>query len=170
MRKKNFKKKTSYFIETGSYIGEGIDLAIKSGFDFIYSIELSTYFFNQCKEKFKTNPDVEIIFGDSSFELPALLNRKKNIPFTYWLDGHYSGDGTARGSKDSPLIEELNTILKRDISGEIIYIDDMRIYKNFDQELNLNSIIEIARKYKPYSRISFEDTDYAKQDIMIIEY
>ena len=170
MRTQLFKKKTSHFIETGSFRGEGIDLAIKSGFDFVYSIELSVKFFNQCKEKFKTNPNVEIIFGDSSFELKALLNKKNNIPFTYWLDGHYSGDDTARGSKDSPLIEELNAIFKRNINGETIYIDDMRIYKNFDQELNLNSIIEIITKYKSHSRISFEDTDFAKQDIMVIEY
>jgi hypothetical protein len=164
-----FKKKTSHFIETGSWQGQGIELAIKSGFDFIYSIELSSKFFHICENKFKNNPNVKIIFGDSTFELPKLLNNK-NTPFTYWLDGHYSGDDTARGSKDSPLIEELNTILSRNVNGEMIYIDDMRIYRNFDQELNLNLIMDMIKKYKPHSQISFEDTEWGKQDIMIIEY
>ena len=39
-RIEKFKNKTSNFIETGSYLGDGIQLAIDSGFDNIYSIEL----------------------------------------------------------------------------------------------------------------------------------
>jgi hypothetical protein len=170
MRTQLFKKRTSHFIETGSWRGQGIELAIKSGFDFIYSIELGLKFFEYCKYKFKNNPNVEIILGDSTFELPKLLNNNKNTSFTYWLDGHYSGDDTARGLKESPLIEELDSILKRNINGETIYIDDMRIYRNFDKELNTNTIQQIIKKYKPESKIFFESTNFDEEDIMVIEY
>ena len=36
-----FKNKTQSFIETGSYMGDGIQLAIDSGFEKVYSIEIS---------------------------------------------------------------------------------------------------------------------------------
>ena len=39
----------NYFIETGSYLGDGIQQAIDAGFKNIISIELSDKYFNICK-------------------------------------------------------------------------------------------------------------------------
>lgn len=170
MRNALFKRKTDYFIETGSYIGIGIDIAIQSGFSKIFSIEIHPDFYNQCKLKFSDKNHVSLILGDSFFELEKLLNQYPNTPFTYWLDGHYSGEGTGCGFKESPLIKELEVIMSRGVDGELIYVDDMRIYRTFDDELNSNSIKETIKKYKPNATLWYEPSQYDPQDILCIEY
>lgn len=50
MRYEKFKRRTDWFIETGSYIGLGIDLALQSGFSKVFSIELTDHYHNACVE------------------------------------------------------------------------------------------------------------------------
>jgi hypothetical protein len=93
-----------------------------------------------------------------------------NEPFTYWLDGHYSGGKTGFGFLEFPIMIELESILKRNINDEIIYIDDMRILENYSKTINKNLIIELVNKYKNNFNISYERSEFYKEDIMIIEY
>lgn len=170
MRNDIFKRKTDQFIETGSYIGLGIELALRSGFDKIYSIELADHYYNLCCEKFKDDIQIELILGDSYYELGKLLNNNSNIPFTYWLDGHYSGGDTGFGVEETPLIRELEFILSRSVEGELIYVDDMRIYRNMNDSVNLEKIKELLKKYKPNCKVWYEPTQFDPQDILCIEY
>jgi hypothetical protein len=170
MRSEKFKRKTDWFIETGTYIGLGVDLALQSGFDKVYSIELITHYFNACVEKFKSNSRVELIQGDSYYKLGELLNRFQNTPFTYWLDGHYSGGDTGFGVEETPLIQELEVILSRNVDGELIYVDDMRLYRNMNNNVNSEKIKELLMKYKPNCKIWYESTQFDSQDILCIEY
>jgi hypothetical protein len=170
-----FKKITNKFIETGSYLGDGIQLAIESGFDEIFSIEVSDKHVKLCQNRFQNYDNVKILKGDSMYELPKLLEEYKNEKFTYWLDGHYSDGDTGKGDKDFPIINELESILKRSVTGEIIYVDDMRILRNLNSEVNLENIISVIKKYKNNFKISYEDStlhsgDLVIDDIMIIEY
>jgi hypothetical protein len=105
------------FIETGSFTGDGIQAAIDAGFQTIISIELSDHFYNMCKNRFRENPNVHIIKGDSFKVLPDII---KNIDsrITFWLDGHFSGDHTAKGNKISPIIEELEQENELNIENE----------------------------------------------------
>ena len=170
MPKKNkFKKINDNFIETGSYLGDGIRLAIESGFENIISIELSENYFNKCKETFKNHQNVNLILGDSYYKLSSIL-KNNNLRYTYWLDGHYSGGDTANGVLEFPIMKELEVILNRNISGEIIYIDDMRILRDYSKEININSIKNIVEKYKTGCNIHFEPSDLDDEDIMVIEY
>ena len=119
------------FIETGSYMGDGIQAAINLGFKEIYSIELSEKYYNICKEKFKNYSYVHLLLGDSGIVLPKLIkNIKKGI--TFWLDGHYSSLDTAC-AKDycSPIQFELMSIKTYYHKDHVILIDDM---KDFTQE------------------------------------
>jgi hypothetical protein len=169
-----FKHNTNYFVETGSYIGDGIQLAIDSDFENIYSIEISDKHYELCRNRFLNNNKVNLIKGDSYEELGKLLENIKE-PFTYWLDGHYSGPGTGLGVLEFPIMTELDTILKRGIDGETIYVDDMRILKNYDDSINLDKILDLVKKYKSDYKIYYEDSilhsgDFLKDDIMVIEY
>ena len=83
----------SYFIETGSYYGGGIEFAIEAGFKNIISIEITQKYYELCKEKFKNNKNVKIVLGDSVKELGNILS-KINKPVTFWLDGHYTEPST----------------------------------------------------------------------------
>jgi hypothetical protein len=170
MRFENFKQKTKAFIETGSYIGLGIDLAIRSGFETIYSIELAEHYYNECKAKFKNDDRVNLILGDSYYKLEELLNDNPNTQFTYWLDGHYSGGDTGFGVKETPLMKELGIILSRPILGELIYIDDMRLYRDFNEEVNFKNIVDIVKEYKPNAIVWFEPSNWDSEDIMVIDY
>jgi len=119
------------FIETGAYMGDGIQAAINLGFKEIHSIELSEKYYNICKEKFKNYSYVHLHLGDSGIILPNLIqNIKKGI--TFWLDGHYSSLDTAC-AKDycSPIVFELMSIKTYYHINHVILIDDM---KDFTQE------------------------------------
>ena len=171
---KKFKKITDKFIETGCYLGDGIQLAIDSGFEEIFTIELVEKYINICKNRF-SNKKINFIQGDSYLELSKLLDSFPEDKFTYWLDGHYSSSDTGRGIKDFPIMEELEAILKRNVNGEIIYVDDMRILKNYSEDINTERIISLVKKYKSNYEISYEDStlhsgEYLHNDIMVIEY
>ncbi len=162
--------KNNHFIETGSLFGDGIKVAIESGFKKITSFEIDKSLYEHCVNRYKDYPDVEIILGDSSIELPKFLNKNTDTPFTYWLDGHYSGGITGCGTKEFPIMEELESILQRNVKKEVIYIDDLRLLRSFSDEINLDKIKNMCLSYKPECKISFESSDYDLEDILIIEY
>lgn len=85
-----------YFVETGSFEGDGIVMAINGQFPNIYSIELSNNYYDLCKHKFANYPHIKLFLGDSA---EVLYETIKNIesPITFWLDGHYHGGSTAMG-------------------------------------------------------------------------
>jgi hypothetical protein len=169
-KEKPFKKINENFIETGCLAGDGIQLALDSGFTKIISIELSTHYANLCKQRFSQNNNVEIVIGDSYFELENILKKYPTESFTFWLDGHFSGGDTAFGEQEFPILKELETVLKRDKQNEIVYTDDMRLLRNYDKNINLEKINEIITKYKPQAHIEFESDSYDEKDILIIQY
>lgn len=170
MKFTKFIKKTEEFIETGTNIGNGVDLALSSGFSKIHSIELSESYYDKCVERFKNNPNINLILGDSFYKLKELLDSNPDTCFTYWLDGHYSGDDTACGVEESPLLKELEVILSRDKTGEVIYVDDMRIYREFDERLNIRTIKDLILKYKPNAEFYYEASNWDEKDILVLIY
>lgn len=79
--------KTNIYIETGTYLGNGIK-DVLNNYNFIYSIELSKKFYNYNVNQFKNNNNVRIYLGDSKKILPELLDNI-NEPITIYLDAHY---------------------------------------------------------------------------------
>jgi len=114
------------FIETGTYQGAMIH-AVKKNFKQIYSIELKEAFYRKAKKRFEKNNHISIIYGDSTIQLKKIL-QKINKPCLFWLDAHYSGVGTARGDLETPVMEEMNLILKHSNLNHIILIDDARCF------------------------------------------
>lgn len=167
---KPFIKKTEFFIETGTYLGHGVENPLKSGFSKIFSIELESDLYRNCKDKFSKNENIDIRFGDSTVVLPQILSEYVGVPFTYWLDGHYSGEGTGLGLKECPLMEELEAILSRRVEGELIYVDDMRLYRNFNEDINEDRIYALLKKYIPTGTITYEPSQFDSKDILIIDY
>lgn len=114
----------SSFIETGSYLGDGIQLALESGFPCIYSVELSEPLYEHCRQRFRDFPQVHLFQGDSALVLNAILTNL-HTPATFWLDGHYSGGDTVRGTRNSPILQELALIASHPIKTHTIIIDDV---------------------------------------------
>jgi len=136
-----FKLKS--FFETGSFKGDGIQVAVNAGFEEIISTEIMDEFYNLCRERFKANTNVKIVKGNSFDLVPQLLTNT-NQPTFYWLDAHFPGaDGGILGYNDEqveeikyPLEKEIEQILavKKHIADDVFLIDDLRIYEDGDFE------------------------------------
>lgn len=154
-----------YFVETGSYRGDGIQMAIETGFPCIYSIELSPLHYKHCKKRFASVPSVHLVLGDSSKHLKKIL-AKIDAPITFWLDGHYSSGNTAKGKTNCPLLEELAAIANHPIKTHTILIDDVRLLGTHEFDfIELEKIVEAILQINPDYIIGFED-GYAPRDIL----
>ncbi len=136
------KKKLVYFVETGTFRGDMID-EMKSLFKKIYSIELFEPLYVKAKKIFKKYKHINIIQGNSSKILPAIISRL-NEPTLFWLDAHFSGSGTAQSSIDTPIEKELEIITKIMIQ-HVIVIDDARLFIGKKDYPNISKLIQ---KYK----------------------
>lgn len=123
-----FQKKSGIdiLVETGTYLGDMVE-AQKKFFHKIYSIELSIKLYKMAKKRFSRDANVEIIQGDSGRMLSEIVNQLDK-PAIFWLDGHYSGNITAKGDKECPVFEELDAIFKGKIKNHILLIDDARCF------------------------------------------
>lgn len=119
--------KTSQYIETGTYLGEGIK-SVLTNYETVHSIELSEKWYNYNVDQFKCNQNVKMHLGDSKKVLPELLHSIRE-PVTIYLDAHYSGGETAFGDEECPLLFELSLLKTREYD-DIIIIDDCRLLGN----------------------------------------
>jgi glycosyltransferase involved in cell wall biosynthesis len=113
-------------VETGTYRGEMVQ-SVLNHFNKIISIELSDQFAQAASKKFITYPQVNIVQGDSGQVLGTILQQLGD-PCLFWLDAHYSGADTARGSLDTPILHELDHIFSHPIQNHVILIDDARCF------------------------------------------
>ena len=114
------------FVETGTNIGDTVELMLPH-FEKLYSIEVFEPLYNLCRRRFKNNPKVTLVKGDSATELAGVI-AKLDKPALFWLDGHYSGPGTGKGGKDTPIYEELSLLFKTGRTDFTILIDDARCF------------------------------------------
>ena len=113
-------------VETGTYLGDMV-YANKHRFQTIISIELDRALYERAKERFRRYPHVRIVHGDSGTVLPMVLKTVVGSCL-FWLDGHYSGSGTAKGSSETPILNELLHI-KSHGDDHVILIDDARLFQ-----------------------------------------
>ena len=151
-------------IETGTHLGETC-INVSKDFKKIYTMEISERYFKLSImnfQKYGIN-NVEIFLGDSSKILPQLLQILNENLF-FWLDGHWSMGDTGRGEKDSPLLEEIQSIVeycKNKKTKSIIVIDDVRIFgKQGWEDISFESVRSIAG--------NFIIKDYVKDDIFCL--
>ena len=133
---------TKILVETGTYLGDMV-YAMKGSFSRILTFELDRALYEQAQKRFATDDHIEIIHGDSG-ELIEQYLTTIGEPCLFWLDGHYSGGITARGSLDTPIMNELSHILSHQIHGHVILIDDARCFtgrNDYPTIAELNSFV-----------------------------
>lgn len=121
------------FVETGTFLGHTVDF-FKAKFNKIYSIELSHDLAAKAHSTFADYENIEILEGNSIAMLPLII-KKTTGPILFWLDGHYSSEFflgedyiiTAKGEKNTPIVEELEIILQSNCNA-IILIDDACLF------------------------------------------
>lgn len=114
------------FIETGTFYGQMIN-AMKDHFHKVLSVELFEPLYVLNQSSFSDHPQVHLYLGDSSSRLQDML-RDSRGRILFWLDGHYSGVGTACGDQVSPIIKELDLIGMHSKNDHCILIDDARLF------------------------------------------
>jgi hypothetical protein len=141
-------------VETGTFRGEMV-YAQRKNFEKIISIELSPELFQIAKKRFKNYKHIELICGDSGIILERII-KKINRPAVFWLDGHYSGFETAKGSLETPVKHELETILKSELN-DIILIDDARMFTGENDYPPIQAIKDIVLSRKSNYLLNVED-------------
>lgn len=111
------------FIETGTYLGLTTVL-IAEIIENIYTFEPYAPLYKNLEKKFSNFKNITLIKSESEKGLPELL-KKINKNSIYYLDAHYSGDGTYFGDLETPIMKEIELILKSN-KFKLIVIDDAR--------------------------------------------
>ncbi len=135
------------FIETGTYKGKMV-YAVMPYVDDIYSIELDPVYCRRAQEKFAGYTNIHIIEGQSGEVLPQIM-ADIQTPCLFWLDAHYSGGMTAKGPKDSPIMQEMECILSHpNADRHVILIDDARCFTGSNGYPDVNQFKQdIATQY-----------------------
>ncbi len=140
-----------YFVETGSFSGKGIQLALKVGFKEVRSIECVRRIYDAVVKKFRSDTRVKIWFGDSSKDVWDMIKDIRE-PITFWLDAHVYPP-RKDGGKNCPLLEELEQIKWHPIKTHTILIADMhclgtRAFDGLTKEDLIAKILDINPNYE----------------------
>lgn len=147
------------FVETGTYQGD-MPYDMVPYTDRIFTIELSPNLYKKAKQRFAGYSGIEALCGDSSELLPGILGQVDSACL-FWLDAHYSGGKTAKGTLDCPIISELESIFAHSRSNDhVVLIDDARCFDGTSDYPEMTGLKEYILNAKP--NWSF----YVKDDII----
>lgn len=145
----------SIMVETGTYMGEMVE-ALRETFEKVYSIELSEKFAQRARKYFRGRSNVKILQGDSGDVIGELLKEIDQATL-FWLDGHWSADETARGRKSTPIMEELDHILRAKDLRHVILIDDARAFGKSEDYPTMDELESFIRSRRGNVKILNED-------------
>ena len=80
---------------------------------------------------------------------------KLDEPCLFWLDGHYSAGGTAKGSKETPILEELKSIFTTH-KKHVILIDDARCFIGENDYPAIEALKSFIKNIGPNYKITLE--------------
>ena len=118
------KEHPAAFVETGTYIGDTAMWA-SAHFSKVYTIEIMAEMSQTATKRAAGIKNINFLVGDSSKVMPTIINELPDNAF-FWLDGHYSGQGTGGEENECPVLEEINISSK--CKDAIILIDDARCF------------------------------------------
>ena len=139
------------WIETGTYLGTTTRMLSKHS-KMIYTVEPEPKLYSKAQQYFEHYINVKVISGKSEDVFPSLLP-KINGDINFWLDGHYSAGITYRGSKVTPILDELACIGQHlsHFAKVTILIDDIRCFnphlKEYAAYPSLDVLVDWARQY-----------------------
>lgn len=160
-----------YFIESGSFTGNGIQQALDSTcFEIIHSIELSPMYYEETCHRFENISQVKLWLGDSGSILVEVL-AGVDAPATIWLDAHYSGGSTAQGETLSPILRELECIKHHRIKTHTILIDDVYQFGtvHFDY-VTYDDLVNKLREINPSYTIALFGCPHGEKDVLVAFY
>lgn len=113
------------FVETGTFRGATTRWAA-SRFAEVHTIEREPSLHAANQAALSALPGVHAHLGDSRAVLPGIVASLGARRAVYWLDGHWSGAGTAGEDDPCPLLDELACLAAR--PQDIVLVDDARLF------------------------------------------
>lgn len=141
------------FVESGTSHGDGV-YAMLPHVDEVHTIEAWKEAYDFSAKRFAGDSKVTIYFGDSGEILPDIL--EKVGPSVFWLDAHYSGDGTAMLDKETPVIAELDAIAATGSKEHAIVIDDARGFGVWNDYPTIDWVEDYVKASFPNHEFSLE--------------
>lgn len=122
------------FFETGTFRGDGVQLAIDAGFEKIYTMDIDASHASFLRSRFQikdfdellmSKHEEEFLFADSAEYLYYAISKIK-VPITFWLDAHAQHlEDEPEFRNPYPLLKELEQIARHPIKTHTILIDDI---------------------------------------------
>ena len=158
-----------FFVETGTYGGDGVQKALNAGFPHVCSIEANLNLFKGAKKRFAHDKRVQISLGDSATKLWSIIENISE-PITFWLDAHIYPP-RPDGGPNCPLIQELDQIKRHPIKIHTLLIDDMHCcgtaaFDFMTREDFISKILEINPAYNIFYIDGGDDGEY-KNNVMV---
>lgn len=116
---------STIFVETGTFHGSTTRWA-SNNFEIVHTIEREESLYSLHSNELAKIKGVTPYLGDSRDILPRIVKGVRGERVVYWLDGHWSGAGTAGEHDECPLLDELACLSSR--TEDIILIDDARLF------------------------------------------
>ena len=163
--------KNDVFIETGTYQGDTIYHVLNNNIykpSKLISLELSEIFYNNCKQRFNTYPNIDIYHANSKYDLYNII-QNINSQITFWLDSHWSGVPDVGCDKETlcPILYELEQIKNHHIKTHTIMIDDIRLMDNHHFPVTLPEIVNKIYEINPNYTIKYYDDFITKNDVLV---
>ena len=160
---KKYKGNKNVFVETGTYYGLGVGLALEAGYSNVSSVELSPALYANAVAAYKNRPNVRIYHGTSESRLWEMINGCDE-EIVFWLDAHRA-DGIM-GPEASPIIKELAIIGRHPIKTHVIMIDDVRDMgtEHFGM-ITQKEVVDRVLAINPHYKITYEDGSVNDQQI-----
>ena len=160
------------YIETGAWEGDGVEEALQAGFERVISIEFGQKCYEKCVKRFKDDPRVQMVLGDSGVVLAEVL-QEITQPAVLFLDAHFCGDeGGGSMEQGSVLDKELGVLLQHPIKTHTILVDDIRCFKTGDWKFDgvlikgaeaVAAIEAKIRRINPAYQISYLDGGFPER-------
>ncbi len=147
-------KSGEHWIETGTLWGETTEFLSKQGFNVI-TIEPSKELAELATKKFELRQNVNVWndLSENCLQRAITTHLESHADgISFWLDGHYSGEGTHKGPVETPILGELSTISKfiKEFSTVSIFVDDIRLFNDANIKHkdypSLNSLVAWANE------------------------
>ncbi len=114
-------------VETGTFHGVTTRRAARS-FPRVVTIELEPVLAASAARNLASYPNVFCKEGNAVDVLPEVLTDEANTDVLVFLDGHYSGPGTALGPEAEPAIAELEILARFKTKIKGVVVDDFRTF------------------------------------------
>lgn len=172
-RRQLHKYPNKWFVESGTYYGDGVQDALSCSFQNIISFEVEPKLYEYSLQRFKYYSNVTLVKGSTASLLYEYI-KDINENITFFLDGHYSQGVTGYDPNYiCPLLKELDQIKEHKIKTHTIIIDDRRLLRKSSDngmdglfDITEEEVVMKLKDINPEYKIIYEN-GHIENDIIV---